>query len=535
MMAPSGLGALSGLPALVRLNLRRDRVMLPIWLASTAALAAIGPRSAQTLLPTQADYDAFAATAQGNAAFTVMLGQPLQVNTPGGFISYRVGIFLAVLVCFMNITVVNRHTRADEEAGRTELTRSGVVGRNAPLTAALGVALLADLVVLLVVPAVLIANGLPTVGSIALGVSSAVAGLVFAGIASVAAQLNAFARGAYGLSAALIGVSYLVRGVGDSAAPALSWFSPLGWFKAVRPFAGERWWVLLVSLAFAAAMVWLGYLLAGRRDLGAGALQPRAGRLSAAPSLSSSFALAVRLQRGTFVGWLVGMLVLGVTYGSVAKSVTDLFDENPALRRYLEIAGGGDPVQAFIAAAALIMALIGSGFALQTSLRAHGEEGAGRVEPLLGAAVSKVGWLGSYVIIAVVGTIVMLVAAGFGFGLVHGIRSGDLGQVGVVIAAMLVYAPAVWVLIGAALMLVGLWPAGTPAVWGLLAACLVLTFFGSALDLPQWLIDLSPFAHVPGLPSAEMAWPPLLWLTLIAAALIGVGLVGFRRRDLQTP
>ena len=40
----------------------------------------------------------------------------------------------------MGMFLVGRHTRADEEAGRTELVRATVVGRNAPVTAALVVA-----------------------------------------------------------------------------------------------------------------------------------------------------------------------------------------------------------------------------------------------------------------------------------------------------------------------------------------------------------------------------------------------------------
>ena len=52
------------------------------------------------------------------------------------------------------------------------------------------------------------------------------------------------------------------------------------------------------------------------------------------------------------------------------------------------------------------------------------------------------------------------------------------------------------------------------------------------LGLPDWARRLSPFSHVPALPGGEMAWGPLVVLLVIAGALILVGMLGFRRRDL---
>jgi ABC-2 type transport system permease protein len=43
--------------------------------------------------------------------------------------------------------------------------------------------------------------------------------------------------------------------------------------------------------------------------------------------------------------------------------------------------------------------------------------------------------------------------------------------------------------------------------------------------------DLSPYAHVPALPADDLAAGPLLVLTAIAAALVALGLAGYRRRD----
>jgi ABC-2 type transport system permease protein len=69
----------------------------------------------------------------------------------------------------MSMLIIGRHTRAEEESGRDELIRSGAVGRLAPLSAAVVVALAANAVLGALVAVSLIAYGLPVTGSLALG------------------------------------------------------------------------------------------------------------------------------------------------------------------------------------------------------------------------------------------------------------------------------------------------------------------------------------------------------------------------------
>ena len=63
----------------------------------------------------------------------------------------------------------------------------------------------------------------------------------------------------------------------------------------------------------------------------------------------------------------------------------------------------------------------------------------------------------------------------------------------------------------------------------MLVACVVLGQFGALLSLPEGLIDLSPFGHVPGI--GNITAIPLTLLTVIALGLVRAGLIGLRRRD----
>src|SRR4051812_27294783 len=168
------------------------------------------------------------------------------------------------------------------------------------------------------------------------------------------------------------------------------------------------------------------------------------------------------------------------------------------------------------------------GLRLQATLRLRTEEEDARAEPILAAAVGRLRWAASHVIFAVLGPAIALAMAGAGAGLVH----GGLDDVPHLLVAALTQLPATWVIVCVAFALFGLAPRFVRASWGVLAACILVGQLGRLLQLPTWFIDLSPFSHLPQLPGSAVEAAPLLQLLAVAAALVAVGLLGFRRRDL---
>jgi ABC-2 type transport system permease protein len=177
------------------------------------------------------------------------------------------------------------------------------------------------------------------------------------------------------------------------------------------------------------------------------------------------------------------------------------------------------------------MALFATGFAIQSALRMRGEETSGRAEPVLAAALSRVRWEASHLALALGGSVVTLGAAGLGLGSAHAIGSGDAAQLPRLVAAALVQLPAVWVLAAVATALFGLVPRAAAAAWAVLGACFVLWVVGPIANAPAWLMDVSPYTHVPALPAADFTRGPLFGLLAVAAAITAVGIAGFRRRD----
>lgn len=94
--------------------------------------------------------------------------------------------------------------------------------------------------------------------------------------------------------------------------------------------------------------------------------------------------------------------------------------------------------------------------------------------------------------------------------------------------------PAVWILPALTVLLFGLLPRLVALAWAALAACLLFGMVGSAMGLSQWVLDISPFTHLPRLPGGNVTALPLILLSAIAIALTVTGVAGFRRRDVPS-
>jgi ABC-2 type transport system permease protein len=534
--ARGGSHPLAGTRTLVTLALRRDRIFLVIWLYALVGSLASTTYSYRHLFTAAAERAALAHSIQANPSFLALSG-PVYGNSLGALIVWKAGLFVAVGAGLLGIFAVIRHTRADEEAGRLELVGATAVGRYTALAAALAVTIGACLLIGLLIAVVQIAFRLPAAGSLALGAATALAGCMFAGVAAVTAQLTESARTARGMAISVLGLAYLLRAVGDPA-PALqrlSWVSPLGWIERVQPYAGPRWWLLLVCAAVTVALAAAAAVLAGRRDLGAGLVPARPGRAGAAGWLRSPLTLAWRLQRTGLAGWVLAFALSAVVLGAAAKGIGATLNSSPQARAdILRMGGHTGLVDAYLAIEFALLSVMAAAFGVATVLRLHGDEAEGRAEAMLSGPVSRIRWAAAEVVWAMGGIALLMAVAGVCSGLSYGARTGAIGtEVGPQAGAALAQVPAGWVLAGLAVALVGLAPRVTAAAaWTVLAVVALVDLLGRSLGLSQWLLDLTPFAHVPALPGGAFTATPLIWLTVLAAGLTVAGLAAFRRRDL---
>ncbi|WP_049565389.1 ABC transporter permease [Streptomyces sp. SBT349] len=532
-------GALAGTGTLIRFNLRRDRVRLPVWIGALFFVTVASAASFETTYPEFADRESAKRTVEGPAGLA-MSGPEHYLGGDyhyGAMTGHQMIGAMAIVVGIMSVLTVVRHTRTEEETGRAELLRSAVVGRHAHLAAALTVAVAANVALGLLLALGLGGLGVESVtasGSLLYGAASVAVGVSFAAVAAVTVQITAFARGASGMAIAVVGAAYTLRAVGDIGADALSWLSPIGWAQRTYVYVDDRWWPLLLHAAFAVGCVLVAVALSTRRDLGAGLRPPRPGRPRASEALAHPLGFALRLHRGVLIGFAAGGLLTGLTFGSVLGETEDLLDSSDELRESVEQLGGASLAEAFASVVLAILTLIAACYVVMAVLRARAEETGGRAEPLLATGLSRTRWAGSHLAVALAGGTLITLLAGFGLGLAGAGSAEDTGLIWSLTWGALAYAPALWATAGITLVVFGWFPRASMAAWAVPTYAFFVVYLGNLTDIPGLLSNLSPLSHVPQVPAAELDWVPLLALTAVAAGTSALGLAGFRRRDLET-
>ncbi|WP_416957492.1 ABC transporter permease [Nocardioides sp. T5] len=540
------MSGVTGSLRLVRLAARRDRVTLSAWVlgmavflaGTTAMFDASYTDQPQLLVPDTR----IVVENPGMRVLGLVTGASV-----GGYTLHRDALTLMVLAAMMSILAVVRHTRQAEELGRSELLAAGVTGRYASLAAAVVVTLAADVLLAVGLGLAMVVAGQPAAGSFVGGASIALVGVVFTGVAAVTAQVASTTRGATGLAAGVLGVSFALAALGnmvgtvDSAALRVTsawpaWVSPVGWGQQMRPFADDLWWPLALAAGATSVLVLAAGVLVSRRDVGRGVWPERPGPRHAHPSMRRPAGLLWRLQRGALLGWATGLLGIGLVFGALSERIGGL--EGAATEWYETFGGAADLLGAYWASMLQIAGMAVAVYVVTLLLRLRHDEAGGTLEPVLGTSVSRLRWLGAYAVNALVGATALMLLFAVAMALTGGQVLGGTGVlVRDLVGAALVQLPAIAALGAGVLVVVAVvprWSVG--ASWGLVVLCVFVgPMFGPSLGLPTWLVDLSPFSHAPNAPAVDITGGPLLGLGLVAVLLAVVGAGALHRRNLVLP
>lgn len=535
------MSVIHGTAPLLRLIARRDRWRTPIWLAAitgvlvlqvTAIQAAYGNVLAKTTY----------ATVMSSSVPARLFGAP-DGPTLGAITMVEIYGTLSIVVALMNTMGIVRHTRQSEENGRYELVGAAQVGRHAPLAAALLAALVTNIALALALTGVLVALGLPAAGATIMALALAGTGLVFAAIAAITAQVAPGARMANGLAGGVIGVMFLVRGIGtmigDLRADNLgvviawpSWLSPMGWGELAYPFSHERWAVLALYPVAAILLTAVAGWLAVRRDLGAGMIPTRDGHPRASRFLTSPLGLALRLQRGLVIGWAAAMVLMGAATGIFANEIESMLADNDVAKQMFQAMGQGMSLtDSYFAIMVAWLSVMLTGYVAQAMLRLRHEEEAA-LEVMLAAPLKRRTWQLHHAAATLLGSVALLATGGLTSGVTAALVMNDANYIAKLLGASMVQLPALAVVIGLVVLAHGLAPGMVPFVaWMSVAVC-VLALMGSALRIPEVILDLSPFTHLPLVPAEQMEWMAVTQLGVVAASLAALGSFAWSRRDL---
>ena len=451
---------------------------------------------------------------------------------------WRTGLPVLVLSSVWVLLAATRITRGEEDAGRFDLLLAGRVRVGDVVLRAMVAVVLAAVLIAVAVGAALIAAGTDSTGAVVyagaiLGVTS-----TFATAGIFAAQVMPTRSGAVGVTVGLLGVWLAVRMLADGVHQLawMAWTTPFGLSSLAAPYADNRAAPLVVLAGLAVGFAVAGMVAAVRRDVGGGLVALPTRRTPRTGLLGSVLGFAVRRTIRPTVGWTIGIAAYYLLLGALIASILEFFDSN---RRFADLAasagfGGLNSANGF-AAALFALLSIATGLYAATRLAAMtADERARRWTPVLSAPVSRNHLACNEIAVVATGVVVLHVIAGLAIWTGTAITGAPF-TVGEALTGALNSVPIAWLAVGAATLAVGWLPSAVAAIGAVpVAGGFLLDVVTQSVHAPEWVENLSPFAHLGAVPNAPPDWAGLTAFIVIGAIAMAVGVAGYSRRDLTS-
>jgi ABC-2 type transport system permease protein len=523
-----------GTKRLTTLIFKQDRFKILIWLLGVVMVSMAALFSYPSIYKTAEDRLNFGLT-MDNPVMKAMLGPGYLLGeyTTGALFANEMLLFTAIAVAIMNILLVSRSTRWDEEVGLLEMIRSLPVGRLAYLTAAMIVAFIINFTLMLATGFGLYSLGIAGISfesAILYGVILGATGMFFAALTAVVAQLAQTSRGTISITLAMLSVSYLIRAIGDVSMRSLSYLSPLGWTVNTYVFVHNSWWPIILFSLSSILLIFVAFSLNRIRDLDEGFITPRKGKAHASRLLKTPIGFIFRLQRTNILAWAIGLFLLSAAFGAILGDLETYFADMAFIQDFLP--GGVDSLtNQFIALLIKMLSLIGVIPTIMVILKLKEEEQRNRVENFYSRSISKNKLLGSYYGVAVLVSILMQVMLILGLWLVG--KPFIALSFKTIFYSAIAFLPVFWFMIGLCILFIGIGPKATGLIWPYITFCFITSYLGTLLHFPTWLVKISVFEQTPQLAIDNFSILPLAFISLLAFVLSIIGFIGYNRRDIK--
>ncbi|WP_033343106.1 hypothetical protein [Catenuloplanes japonicus] len=472
-----------------------------------------------------------------NPAIRTLFGTPYALDTAGGFTVWRIGTVLAVIIGVWSALATTRVTRGEEDAGRWDVLLAGRVPPRAALARHLAVIASVPAGAGAAVAAVLwVAGGPDRTGALVHGAGLAALGLFAVAAAGLAAQVFPARAPATGTVIAVLGAGLLIRMAGDGMTGLgwLRWLSPFGLIGLSTPYHHNALLPVLILMAAAGLVAATAVAAAGRRDVGGGLVAVATSRAPRPWGLTGVGAFAVRRAAAPVVAWSAGILAYFLLIGMTAVSVTEFLADNTVFADTAAQAGfaGLHTVTGFTATIFALLAVPVGAFAAVRMAAYAAAETDRRLTLIAAGPLARLRLLGAEAGVTAGGALVLVSVAAAATWAGVAATGGGL-PLGDALAGTFNTLPIVALSLGAAVLALGAAPRLT-ALAGALPATggFLWKVTADSIGAPDWVVGLSPFAHLAPVPLASADWTATGAMVMIAVALSAVGAVAYRRRDL---
>lgn len=489
----------------------------------------------------------FAASLQGlPPIFQGMLGEPIDIDKLGGFMSWRILNFMPIMLGIWSVVALSGLLAAELARGSMDLVAASPIGRSRLALQKL----VGYLVALALALAIMVAGmtaafaAFATLPGDAVGLDAILAhsawlylAVLFPGAIAFAVAPLVGRNQALGIGAVVLFGSFVINGFADSVSAfgQVRGISYLALTAEHRPLAGRYDWGSLAILgSITLALFVAGIALFARRDL----LVAVGGRVrypSIGLWLRGPFTRAFGERLPGAIAWGAFLGVFGLFIATSADQFVASLGSIPQIVEMIKqifpnediLSTGGFLQLAFFSEAILVITLAAGTFVAGWA----SDETERRLEVVLGAPVSRTSWAlrSALAVLGAIAVMTIVMAAGVAVGAAT--QAGDIAGPVIGLSALGLY--------GMALGGIGLAVGGLvrPSLAAPVTVILGLAFYlldlvGSILKLPDFVVDLALNRHL-GRPILGVYDAP--GMALCAALAIG-GVVlcalGMRRRDI---
>ena len=524
-----------------RLVARRTVRSAAIWAVIFGIYAASKAIGVTEVYPSRAALSAAAQQFAGDQGINALVGRPRYLDTLPGEVQWNILQIMAVLAAIWALLAATKYFRGEEDAGRWEILLGGPITARSAARNALGGLFASTALLFAMCAAFFMGVGADKAVDIApgpmvlLAFAVALACAMFVSIGALTSQLVPSRGRAAGLAAGVLGVSFLVRSLGDiTSATWLLHFTPLGWLEQISPLSHTEPLWILPPLALVVACSGLTVFLAGRRDVGTGIIAVSDSSAPHTRMLNSPMLAAVRLTRTASLVWIAAFVLVGALYASFTHAGVASLQGSPNSVQIFQRLSHANAAfaEAYLGIAFLLLMLLMCVYTATAMGSIRDEEASGRLDNFLIRPFGRMRWLAGRVALVtaviVCGGVLGGVGSWIGLGnQVPGISFGTLFAAG-----LNTIVPSLFVL-GAGLLALGLWPRRTIIIaYAVLGWSFLIVMLSSGIYVPSWIQDTSLLHHIVFAPAAPPNWETDGVITAIAVGLCMVGTTLFDRRDL---
>jgi len=494
------------------------------------------------LYPTTADRLKIAHSFGSNVGVELLLGRAPRVATTAAYAAWNTGNIMVVIGSIWALLLATKYFRGEEASGRFEVFLAGqTTARRAALNILSGIGIsLAGFYAVLAGLLVLVGRyhgvdfGVSAALFFALCVTLGIG--VFLSIGAFLSQLMPTRSKAAGITAGLLGASFLLKVIGDiTSAHWVLHITPLGWEEQLQPLAGSRTIWLVPLIALITVLIGATFYVVGRRDFNESIIADKPVSKTHLNLLQSPFGSAFRLNRMNALGWLSGVTISAVLYGLITKSTAQVFSQSASFEKAISRLAQQTRLSSALAFLGIVffmqMVLI-MVYAASTLAALRRDEADGYIDNFLVQPYSRLRWLTGRLVM--IGLMVLAAGSLTTVGIWLSLTNQNLGVPfhALLLAGINMLAPAI-LTIGVGIFTFGIYPRLTSFMaYGVLAWSFLIQTLSSGLNLNHWLLDTSVLHQIVFAPAVSPNWGVDLMVVALSFVLILCGALLFNNRDL---